>query len=55
MTQREWLRKNRTELDIYIRRALGYPDYRLNDYDRWQWVQNDEGLYLWAKRDGVRV
>jgi len=27
----------------------------INDEDRWQWVQNDEGLYNWARQDGVQV
>jgi len=27
----------------------------LNDAERRQWVMNDEGLYMWARREGVRV
>jgi len=25
----------------------------LNDEDRREWVQNDEGLYVWWKRSGI--
>lgn len=28
---------------------------RLNDSERRQWILNDEGLYNWARREGVRV
>jgi hypothetical protein len=54
MSLREWIRQNRAELDAAIRRAC--PNLgTLNDEDRRQWIANDEGLYLWAKGDGVRV
>ncbi len=51
---REWIRENRAELDGYIRRVC--PNIgTLNDDDRRQWVLNDEGLYCWARSEGVRV
>ena len=28
---------------------------RLNDEDRRLWVLNDEGLYNWARSEGVRI
>lgn len=31
------------------------PDARLNAAERRLWVLNDEGLYLWARRDGVNI
>ena len=53
-SMRDWIRENRVELDAAIRRAC--PNLaRLNDSDRRLWVLNDEGLYLWARRDGVNV
>ena len=55
MSMREFIRSNRDELDAGIRRALGDPDYCLNDKEREQWVLNDEGLYWWARREGVRI
>ena len=54
MSIREFIRRNRTELDVCIRRACPNLD-RLNDEDRRGWILNDEGLYLWAKREGVPV
>lgn len=54
MSKREWMKRNRAELDREIRIAC--PNVGpLNDEDRWQWVENDEGLYLWAKGDGVSL
>ena len=45
-------RQNRAELDTAILRAC--PNVaRLNDDERRQWVASDEGLYNWAKREGV--
>ncbi len=55
MSKREFLKNNRKELDRIIREKLNDPEYLLNDEERWQWVQNNEGLYLWAKREGVAV
>ena len=28
---------------------------RLNDSERRQWILNDEGLYRWARAEGVRI
>ncbi len=54
MSRRQFLKDNRTEIDRYIRDRV--PNIgSLNDQDRWDWVMNDEGLYLWAKRSGVNV
>jgi hypothetical protein len=50
MTIREFIRQNRKELDKAIHKAL--PNY---DEERRQWILNDEGLYLWARSEGVRI
>lgn len=51
---REFIRENRAGLDEAIRRAC--PNVgSLNDEDRRQWVLNDEGLYRWARAEGVRI
>jgi hypothetical protein len=51
---REWIKENRAELDTCIRRAC--PNLaRLDDAERRQWVLNDEGLYNWARSEGVKV
>ena len=52
MTMREFIKENRTELDMCIKKIV--PNYRLNDEERRQWILNDEGLYNWAKSYGVR-
>jgi hypothetical protein len=27
----------------------------LNDKERWEWINGDEGLYNWARSEGVNV
>lgn len=53
-TLEEFIDENRGELDSCIRNVLG-PNHDLDDDDREQWIMNDEGLYLWAKGEGVNV
>lgn len=51
---RTFIRENRKALDQAIWRAC--PGIgTLNDEDRRLWVLNDEGLYLWARAEGVRI
>lgn len=52
---RSFIREHREELDAAIRRALKRPDFRLNDEERRMWILNDEGLYNWARSEGVNV
>lgn len=53
MRLREWIRKHREEIDAVISDyAPGVP---VDDDERAMWVLNDEGLYLFAKRQGVKV
>lgn len=54
-SMRDFIRENREALDAAIRRALKRPDFKLNDEDRRQWILNDEGLYNWARSEGVNV
>jgi hypothetical protein len=54
MSIKDFIKENRDELDDYIKRAC--PNIgRLNDDERRLWVLNDEGLYRWAKSEGVRI
>ena len=50
---REFIREHRAELDECIKRVS--PGVSLNDGERQQWILNDEGLYNWARSEGVRV
>lgn len=52
---REWVKRNRAEIDRVVRSGGGMDGYKLNDKDRADWVANDEGLYNWARREGVEV
>lgn len=53
MTLRAFVRAHRAEIDAAAH-AAGYRG-RLNDEERGDWIANDEGLYLWARREGVPV
>jgi hypothetical protein len=54
MTMQQFIRENRTELDECITRAC--PNIgRLNDDERRLWILNDEGLYRFARSEGVRI
>lgn len=45
----QFIREHRQEID-----DLTKSPYK-NDTERRQWILNDEGLYNWAKSEGVNV
>jgi len=49
----QFIRENRTEIDRYIKSVC--DNCRLNDNERRNWILNDEGLYNWARSNGVRI
>jgi len=53
MTLKQFIKDNRKELDAAIRRMC--DNYTLNDSESRLWVLNDEGLYNWARSEGVRI
>lgn len=53
MTMQQFIEEHRGELDSIIRRALNRPNRSLDDGEREDWILNDEGLYNWAKSEGV--
>lgn len=64
---RGWIKENREELDRLINAAMYRHDGKggrgtiptpppsRNDEERREWILNDEGLYRWAKAEGVSV
>lgn len=52
-TLAEFIKEHRDELDEGIKRVV--PNARLNDEERRKWILNDEGLYQWARSEGVRI
>ena len=52
---RDFIKENREEIDRHIKKVLGRPEAKLNDSDRADWIANDEGLYNWARSEGVKV
>ena len=55
MTLRDFISRNKDEIDSYVRKAIKREHYRMNYEERRGWVLNDESLYLWARREGVRI
>ncbi len=67
MTLQGFIKENRAEIDSAINSALYRhdgnggrgtvpdPPPRRNDSERRLWIENDEGLYSWARSEGVRV
>ena len=56
MTLKQFIKEHRAELDACIARALGQDRNPLpNDNERRLWILNDEGLYRWARSEGVRI
>jgi len=53
MTMQQFIKENREELDNAIQRAA--PGSPRNDSERRLWILNDEGLYRWARSEGVRI
>lgn len=49
----DFIDEHRTELYNAIWRQV--PNAKLDDDDVEQWIANDEGLYQWAKDEGVDV
>jgi hypothetical protein len=50
---KQFIKDNRTELDQCIHSVC--PGISLNDEDRKEWINNDEGLYRWARSEGCRI
>lgn len=59
---RAFITEHRTELDAAIIRHLtrydkpGFKrDIHIDDAERRLWILNDEGLYNWARSEGVMI
>lgn len=50
---RQFIKENKEELDAAIRRVC--DNCRLNDTERRLWILNDEGLYRWARSEGINI
>ena len=62
MTIREFIKINRAEITRRVINAyfkgqtlFGGSHPCSNDKDRRQWILNDEGLYNWARSEGVKI
>ena len=56
MSVKNFIRKHREELDKAIAHRLNKPRNPIpTDNERRLWVLNDEGLYNWARSEGVPI
>lgn len=67
MKMREFIKQNRGGIDAVIngtrfqhdgnggRGTIPDPPPKYNDDERREWVLNDEGLYRWARGEGVKI
>lgn len=55
MTLKRFIKDNRTELDTIIRVLIGPNCGTINDGERRLWILNNEGLYDWARSEGVEI
>jgi len=54
MTLQNFIKENREEIDRCIKRVV--PNARFfNNEERRLWILNDEGLYNWARSNGVKI
>ena len=53
MTLSNFIKENKQEIDSCIKSVV--PDARLNNEEWRLWILNDEGLYNWARKEGVRI
>jgi hypothetical protein len=51
---RQFIREHREELTQAILRACPNAE-RIDDDERRLWILNDEGIYRWARSEGVNV
>ena len=67
MRMAEFIKQNRQELNVCIngvifrydgrggRGTVPNPAPKYNDKEIREWILNDEGLYNWARSQGVRI
>lgn len=59
MRMREFIKENRVEIDRLVfnhtTHRYGQAQTLKNDTERREWIMNDEGLYLWARSEGVNI
>lgn len=52
-TLKQFIKEHRGELDEVIKERM--TNAKLNDKERRKWILNNEGLYLWAREEGVKI
>ena len=55
MTLTNFIKENKQEINEAIKRALNGSEIIDTDQERRLWILNDEGLYNWARSEGVKI
>ena len=55
MNTKLFIKENKEELTECIRKALDRPNEQITTKDCIDWIMNDEGLYNWARSEGVKI
>jgi hypothetical protein len=56
MTKRQFIKEHKTELCEAINNKMGMDIYtNVSNAEIEMWLLNDEGLYNWARSEGVRI
>ena len=53
MNMRNFIKNNKTELTQCIKNVC--PNCKITNEEIKNWINNDEGLYNWARSEGVRI
>lgn len=53
MTLTNFIKENKEQIDEAIKSVCS--NCQLNNEERRLWILNDEGLYNWARSEGVRI
>jgi hypothetical protein len=51
----DFINEHRQELSDHIRAVIDDPEFVLSYNELRSWVLNDESLYKWARKEGVRI
>lgn len=52
-SMKDFIKENKADIDKAIKNVC--PNCKLNDAERREWIANDESLYRWARRCGVKI
>lgn len=55
MRMDKFIQANKEQLDNAIKSKVKNSGFKINNEERRLWILNDEGLYNWARSEGVKI